>query len=93
MTATFDIFEEVPQMTELDWRHFAACNDEDPELFFAVGKGPAAKAQDQRAKAVCAGCPVRADCLDFALAMGLDDGVFGGLDRDERRALKRRRVA
>lgn len=51
-----------------------------------------------RAKAVCAGCPVRSDCLEYALDMvaNVDDqyGVWGGLDPAERRKLrsKRRRV-
>ena len=40
------------------------------------------------AKAVCATCPVRADCLRFALDAGLDYGIFGGLDAAARQALK-----
>jgi WhiB family transcriptional regulator, redox-sensing transcriptional regulator len=74
----------------MDWRHRAACRDEDPELFFPIGTtGPAAE-QTAAAKAVCARCPVSHDCLTWALETGQDAGVWGGLDEDERRALKRR---
>lgn len=76
-----------------DWRHDAACRDHDPELFFPVSEvGPGAR-QAERAKAVCAGCPVRARCLDNALDNGLDHGVFGGTTERERRTLIRARAA
>jgi WhiB family redox-sensing transcriptional regulator len=51
----------------LNWRDQAACLDEDPELFFPVGSTGPALEQTERAKAVCADCPVRAACLDWAL--------------------------
>ena len=76
-----------------DWRELAACRDEDPELFFPVTElGPGARQADQ-AKAVCARCPVRAQCLDYALDNGLDHGIFGGTTEAERRKLRRERRA
>lgn len=73
-----------------DWRHDAACRDEDPELFFPVSEvGPGAR-QTAEAKAVCARCPVRTRCLDYALDNGLDFGIFGGTTETERRNLLRR---
>jgi WhiB family redox-sensing transcriptional regulator len=73
-----------------EWWHSAACRDEDPELFFPVSNmGPGA-AQTAKAKAVCARCPVREQCLRYALDNGLDHGVFGGFTEDERRDLVRR---
>lgn len=73
-----------------DWRHGAACRDEDPELFFPITEtGPGARQVD-RAKAVCARCPVRERCLEYALERGLDHGIFGGTTETERRALRRR---
>ncbi len=73
-----------------DWRDRAACLTTDPELFFPTGKtGPAAD-QIDKAKAVCGRCAVREVCLTFALETDQNDGVWGGLDEDERRALKRR---
>lgn len=74
----------------VDWRHRAACRDEDPELFFPVSEvGPGAE-QVAQAKAVCARCPVRAECLEYALENGLDHGIFGGLTEQERRRLRTR---
>lgn len=73
-----------------EWQHRAACRDEDPELFFPVSEmGPGAR-QVAQAKAVCARCPVRAECLTSALDSGLDYGIFGGLTGGERRKLHRR---
>lgn len=72
-----------------DWRELAACRDEDPELFFPIGTGPAAQAQVELAKAVCRRCPVLEQCLTYALSSGQDAGIWGGLTEDERRALRR----
>ena len=74
----------------MDWRHEAACRDEDPELFFPIGNTGPALVQIEEAKAVCRRCPVVDDCLRWALETGQDSGVWGGLSEDERRALKRR---
>lgn len=74
----------------IDWRHRAACRDEDPELFFPVGTTGPALVQTADAKAVCARCPVAAECLTWALETGQDAGVWGGMSEDERRALRRR---
>ena len=71
------------------WTAQAACQDEDPELFFPISEvGPGAR-QIERAKAVCARCPVRSECLGYALDSGLDHGVFGGTTAAERRNLVR----
>lgn len=45
------------------------------------------------AKAVCRRCPVREECLDAALERDELFGIWGGLSRAERAALKRRRAA
>jgi WhiB family transcriptional regulator, redox-sensing transcriptional regulator len=81
------------EVDSVDWRHFAACRDIDPDLFFPVGTGGPALQQIARAKAVCWGCPVRERCLTDALESGQDAGVWGGLTEDERRVLKRRGAA
>ena len=74
----------------LDWRGYAACRRGDPRLFFPAGTdGPV---QANRAKQVCAGCPVQAACLDWALASGQETGVWGGTTEGERRALRGHRV-
>ena len=73
----------------MDWRHRARCRDVDPELFFPVGTTGPAEAQVQSAKAICALCPVRDECLQWALDTAQDAGVWGGLSEEERRALRR----
>jgi WhiB family redox-sensing transcriptional regulator len=77
---------------EGDWRHGAACKDEDPELFFPIGTTGPAVFQTEEAKAVCRRCDVREQCLQWALETGQEFGVWGGLSEDERRTLKRRRM-
>jgi len=73
-----------------EWWTLAACQAADPDLFFPIsGAGPA-RVQVDRAKAVCAGCPVRSDCLRYALAAGPLQGVWGGLTEEERRLLRQR---
>ncbi len=76
-----------------EWQLWAACRDEDPELFFpATEYGPGA-VQVQQAKAVCAGCQVPMDCLATAMKNGETDGVYGGMSAAERRELQRDRAA
>ena len=69
------------------WRH-SACSAEDsdidPELFFPVGYSAKAQVQRAAAKKVCGGCPVRGECLTWALDTGQGAGVWGGLDELER---------
>src|SRR5712664_3272641 len=67
-----------------DWWRSAACQEADPELFFPVAaRGPGAR-ETARAKAVCAACRVRPQCLQYALATRQLHGVWGGMSEDER---------
>ncbi|WP_409239389.1 WhiB family transcriptional regulator [Streptomyces sp. PA5.6] len=74
----------------MDWRHHAVCREEDPELFFPIGNTGPALLQIEEAKAVCRYCPVMEQCLQWALETGQEEGVWGGLSEDERRAMRRR---
>jgi WhiB family redox-sensing transcriptional regulator len=67
------------------WIESAACRDRDPDELFAQS------AQQKRAKTVCGGCAVRAECLAEALDNRIEFGVWGGMTERERRALLRRR--
>ena len=72
-----------------DWHHHAACQQQDPELFFA---DPTDVQPIQAAKRICADCPVRAACLTDVMAWeqpGSRYGVVGGLSAQERRQLHR----
>jgi WhiB family redox-sensing transcriptional regulator len=69
----------------------------DPDQWFPVAMD-VIRARDQAADAiaVCAACPVRADCLEFALRHGSGlgaHGVWGGLVEGERLSLRRRWLA
>ncbi|MEU7472587.1 WhiB family transcriptional regulator [Streptomyces sp. NPDC044984] len=76
-----------------NWRARAACRTEDPDLFFPIGTTGPALMQAEQAKAVCRRCPVREQCLQWALDTGQSIGVWGGTSETERRALKRRIAA
>lgn len=64
------------------WSAQAACAGTSPDLFFP-GKGGSAR----EAKAVCMTCPVRAECLEYALRWHICFGVWGGLSYRQRRLL------
>jgi WhiB family redox-sensing transcriptional regulator len=72
----------------MDWVERARCVGVDPDLFFPIGSTGPALAQIETAKTVCARCEVRLQCLEWALATGQNDGVWGGLSEDERRAMR-----
>jgi len=67
------------------WTALSACRTADPDELFVTG------AAQNRAKAVCMGCPVRTECLSDALDNQVEFGVWGGMTERERRALLRRR--
>jgi WhiB family transcriptional regulator, redox-sensing transcriptional regulator len=74
----------------MDWRHQAACREDDPELFFPIGNNGPAVLQIEEAKAVCRRCPVIEQCLQWALETSQEHGVWGGASEDERPAMTRR---
>ncbi|MGH9857745.1 MAG: WhiB family transcriptional regulator [Acidobacteriota bacterium] len=76
-----------------DWRDNAACRDTDPDLFFPVGTTGPVIEQIESAKAICYACPVLKECLEYALVTNQDSGIWGGTSEEERRALRRQRVA
>ncbi len=68
-----------------NWARNAQCKDSGLDTMFVRG------AEQNRAKNVCAGCPVKMECLAEALDSKLEWGVWGGMTERERRALLRRR--
>jgi WhiB family redox-sensing transcriptional regulator len=75
------------QPEDLDWQERAACLGASPDLFF-----PERGASTAEAKAVCASCDVREDCLAHALDHGEKHGIWGGLSERERRRIRRERA-
>ena len=75
------------------WRSLAVCRGTDPDLFFPVGTTGQALVQIARAKEGCDECPVRVECLDYAIATNQDSGIWGGLDEEQRRSIRRLNAA
>jgi WhiB family redox-sensing transcriptional regulator len=73
-----------------DWWLHALCRGVDPELFF-----PHSGENGTEAKAYCRACPVRAECLQFALDWTgyRDYGIWGGTSAAEREQMRRNRRA
>lgn len=67
------------------WRRSAACRSADPDLFFPAASGRRVVEQVERAKALCAACVVRRQCLQYALGANEEYGVWGAMTEDERR--------
>lgn len=68
-----------------NWAASSKCRSEDLDGLFVKG------AQQQAAKRICTGCPVRTECLAEALDNRIEWGVWGGMTERERRAVLRRR--
>lgn len=68
-----------------DWDSRGRCVGEDPDLFFPSHGDPGTKA-----RAICAACAVRSQCLDYAVEAD-EYGIWGGLDQVQRRNMKRQR--
>jgi len=68
----------------------AACRGQSAAIFFAptqFERKEARAERERRAKAVCAACPVRKECLTYALRTREPHGIWGGLSEVERRAV------
>lgn len=75
--------ERQGAQSDIDWSR-GNCKKKDPDTLFVQG------AEQNVAKRVCNGCPVRMECLATALDNGEKFGVWGGMTERERRALLRR---
>jgi WhiB family transcriptional regulator, redox-sensing transcriptional regulator len=77
MTGPLDITE---------WVDKALCKSYDPNIFF-----PTDLAGFNRAVVICAQCPVRVQCGQWAIEHPEEQGVWGGLSERERKRIRRRR--
>jgi WhiB family redox-sensing transcriptional regulator len=80
--------------TELvaDWRARAACSGYHNSLFFPSSDGPD-EPSVEKAKSICAGCPVIDDCIEYALETNQRSGIWGGTSEKERKSLRRKWLA
>ena len=79
--------EAEAEQRDTRWMDLGNCLGVDPDLFF-----PDRGASTREAKAVCAGCVVREQCLEYALVGSEKFGIWGGLSERERRRIRRRRA-
>lgn len=76
-------------MSDESWRYSALCGQTDPDLWFPAPGGLA-----NAAKAICKRCPVKYQCLEFAVSNGETEGVWAGLSGHKlKAAVKARRAA
>jgi WhiB family redox-sensing transcriptional regulator len=75
------------EFQEQRWREAAACRGDPPERWH-----PPRGAAIAPLRHVCERCPVRCECLDFALRSGEKIGVWGGTSERERRRIRRRGI-
>ena len=70
-----------------DWRDRGACaGHPDPELWFPA---PTDRGRVLAAVAICRSCPVQNECATEAIRERLDEGIWGALTEDTRRAMRR----
>lgn len=81
---TYEIFPDRPE--DFAWMLDAKCRGTQPAGFF-----PSDGLGVERAQRVCEECPVRAECLEYALTHRIEHGVWGGASERERRRILRSR--
>jgi WhiB family redox-sensing transcriptional regulator len=67
-----------------EWMHRAACKGEEQYIFFEAKRPDNVKL----AKLICSTCPVRVQCLNYAIEANEEYGIWGGMTTKERRGLK-----
>jgi WhiB family transcriptional regulator, redox-sensing transcriptional regulator len=78
----------------VSWLDRAACRGMDAQLFFGPDgeTGQGREIREAKAKVICALCPVREQCFDYALRHSIKQGIWGGLNSEERTRERRRRT-
>jgi WhiB family redox-sensing transcriptional regulator len=75
--------KELLTWEPMDWANQGKCRDLQTDIFYSEG-GP----RSREAKLICSICPVREDCLDYAIRNLELFGVWGGHTAPERRRLR-----
>lgn len=81
---------------DAEWRESAACLSHPSILFFGLDDNETPverRAREERAKEICAACPVQRECLEYALATKEPYGIWGGLTEVERKSRLRGRAS
>jgi WhiB family transcriptional regulator, redox-sensing transcriptional regulator len=73
-------------IADTSWMADGTCREYPPNVFFPVdGVGV------EVARRICATCPVREPCLEYAVSNRIEHGVWGGTSERGRRRLARSR--
>ncbi|MGI9080126.1 MAG: WhiB family transcriptional regulator [Acidimicrobiales bacterium] len=83
------------QRVEELWQDKAACKGPQARVFFPpahLERKDEREGRETRAKGICAVCPVRRPCLDYALEIREPHGIWGGLNELERKTLIAQRL-
>lgn len=87
--------QEEPALAKLteatvitEWMGAAACKGMDTSLFFPETSN---SKQAVETKNVCRGCPVREECLNYAILNKEKRGIWGGTSGIDRRKIRGRR--
>ena len=78
------------QLSPVAWQPRAACRGPQAEVFFPPTQTERKHDRldrERRAKAICGLCPVRTECLDYAVAIREPHGIWGGLNETERKSM------
>jgi WhiB family redox-sensing transcriptional regulator len=84
----------MPPRPNWAWQDAAACRGKEIVLFFGPDgeRQPEREIRERKAKMVCASCPVRVECLTYAVSRPEKYGTWGGLNEEERSSERRRRM-
>lgn len=88
-----ELRERIVEQLDPDWHGRAACKGPQSVVFFPpslIERKDEREAREQRAKDICAMCPIRRPCLEYALQIRDPHGVWGGLTEKERKQLTKR---
>ena len=69
------------------WMDDAECTQYPPDMWFPnIGD----KHTADKANGICDGCPVKMQCLEYAMRHGFDEGIFGGMNGRARQVLRQK---
>lgn len=86
MTNMRQIERKYIELQEGIREHGAECSQV-PDVFFPEGDAEDIRFANVVAKAICADCPIKALCLDYALSAAMS-GTWGGMTQEERFRLR-----
>ena len=86
-------FRRPSTWDDATWRDDAACKHADPGLFFPTATTGDAIEDTEAALAMCRRCPVREQCLEFAMVTNQRDGIWGATSEEDRRRMRSAWVA